>query len=150
MTKSSSVTLLSIKCSSSCNFCRFEMCDTISKPSSAVALYNARWVAKIPSWPLDSLTMVSCSHISCAVLVPLMWIISASLIANSIWVWALASFSCHFLCASLSVSVGSLVFASPGTLASFAMYYSSPRSHNTASILCFHGIQLLDLSISIQ
>ena len=46
--------------------------------------------------------------------------------------------------------VGFDLLANSGSLASAAMYFSSPRSHSTASIHHFHGIQLEAFSISIQ
>src|SRR5271168_3352270 len=73
----------------------------------ALALNNALLVARIPKRPLDSFTWLSCFHISDAVVAPLMWIISASLMANSIRVRALASPLRHFSLASFSSSVGS-------------------------------------------
>ena len=45
--------------------------------------------------------------------------------------------------------VGFNLLANSGSLASAVMYFSSPRSHSTANIHCFHGIQLEAFSISI-
>ena len=56
------------------------------------------------------------------VIVPLMWIISASGACHAL------AFMSFVLCCWLST---------PGTLASFAMYLSSTRSHNTAGICRF-------------
>ncbi|EDR09658.1 uncharacterized protein LACBIDRAFT_318950 [Laccaria bicolor S238N-H82] len=78
-----------------------------------------------------------------------MWIISASLIASSILVCALASPSAHFFVAANSSVVGLQGSADPGGFASFAIYFSSPRSQSTAIIRRFHGIQFVAFSISI-
>ena len=150
ITKSSSETLLSMRCNSSCSFLSFEICSTMSNPSSAVILNNARRVASTPSLPRDSLTKVSCSHIARAVSAPMMWIISASLMLSSILVRVFASPSSHFVSAVRSSAVGFSGSTDPGRVASFAIYFSSPRSRNTASILRFHGIQLLAFSNSIR
>ncbi|KAF8220861.1 hypothetical protein L208DRAFT_1331406 [Tricholoma matsutake] len=79
-----------------------------------------------------------------------MWIISASPIDNSIRVRAFASLSLHFFCSSSSAVVGLALSADSGAFASFAIYFSSPRSRSTASILHFHGIQLWAFSNSIR
>ena len=81
----------------------------MSNPSSAVALYNAWRVAKTPSRPLDSLTNDNWFHISHAVVAPLMCIISASLIASSIWVHAFVSPFSVLLFQQLSVLICWLV-----------------------------------------
>ena len=122
----------------------------MSNPSSAVALYDARRVAKTPSRPLDSLTNDNWFHISRAVVAPLMCIISVSLIASSIRVHTFVSPSHHFFCASISAAVSFNMSAGSGNFASAAIYFSSPRSHSTASIHRFHGIQFKAFSISIQ
>ncbi|KJA20395.1 hypothetical protein HYPSUDRAFT_142309 [Hypholoma sublateritium FD-334 SS-4] len=79
-----------------------------------------------------------------------MWIISASLMLSSILVRVFASPSSHFVSAVRSSAVGFSGSTDPGCVASFAIYFSSPRSRNTASILRFHGIQLLAFSNSIR
>ena len=107
-----------------------------------MALYNAQRIASTPKRPLDSFTIVNCFHISCAVVVPLMCIISASLIANSIWVQAFASPVFYSFCNLISASVGG-VFATGGAEFS-SMYSSIPRSLRVACIWHFHGIHLLD------
>ena len=125
-------------CSSSCSFHSLEMWSTISNDSLAVALYNAQRVASIPKHPLDSFTIFNCFHISCAIVAPLMCIISASPIANLIWVWAFASPVFHSFCNLMSASVGG-VFATGGVESS-SMNFSIPRSLRMACIQRFHGI----------
>ena len=146
MTKSSSVTLFSSKCNSSWSFLSFEICSTISNPSSTVIQYNVHQVARTLSL---SFTVVSCSHIPLTLSVPLMWIISESPIDNSVCIYAFASPSFHLFSTSFSLCVRFALSAASGGFASFSMYFSSPRSHNMASMHHFYSIQLWPFNNSI-
>lgn len=123
---------------------RFDMYSTMSKPFATVDLYSSLLVTSVPKRPMDlfthrpshDVTVVRNSRISRAVFASLMWIIRVS---------ALAFLSRYFLALRWQF----LQVVPPGKL-SFAIYLSSPRCCNTASIRHCHSIQLLDLKLSIS
>lgn len=76
------------------------MSSTTSNPSLTLILHSMHCVANTASLFLDSLTMVSWSHISHSATLLLMWIISTLLMVNFLFICALVSPSAYFLITS--------------------------------------------------